>query len=52
MMGEGHVNEVNKEGGWKKGDTFIFWGSGGEQVRAMREGIGSCKLRSWGMDHC
>ena len=40
MMGEGHVNEVNKEGGWKKSDSFILWGSRREQVRAAREGIG------------
>ena len=51
-MGEGHVDEVNKEGGWKKGDTFIFWGSRGEQVRVTRESIGSCKLGSWDIDHC
>ena len=52
MVGEGHVDEVNKKGGWKKGDTFIFWSSRGEQVRVTRESIGSCKLGSWDMDHC
>ena len=51
-VGEGHVNEVNKEGGWKKGDTFIFWSSRGEQVRVTREGIRSHKLGSWDMDYC
>ena len=50
-MGEGHVDEVNKEGGWKKGDTFIFWGSRGEQVKVTRKSIRSCKLGSWDMDH-
>ena len=52
MMREGHVDEVDKEGGWKKGDTFILWGSRGEQVRVTRVGIGSHKLGLWDMDHC
>ena len=51
MVGEGRVNEVNKEGGWKKGDSFILWGSRREQVRVVREGIRSHKLGSWDMDH-
>ena len=51
-MGEGHVNEVNKERGWKKGDSFILKGSRREQVRAVKEGIRFYKLGSWNMDHC
>ena len=30
LVGEGGVDEVNKEGRWKKGDSFIFRGSGRE----------------------
>ena len=51
-VGEESVDEVNEEGGWEKGDTFIFWSSRGKQVRAMREGIRSCKLGSWDVDYC
>ena len=50
-MGEGCVNEVNEEGRGKKGNPFIFWHSGGEQIRVMREGIGSCKVGSQDMNH-
>ena len=52
MVREGSVNKVNKEEGWKKGDTFIFWSSRGEQVRATREDVRSCELGSRDMDHC
>ena len=50
-MGEGCVNKVSKKGRWKKDDPFVFWHSGGEQIRAMREGIRSCKVGSQDMNH-
>ena len=52
MVGEGHVDEVNEKRGWKKGDSFVFWHSRGEQIRSMREGVRPCKLGSQDMDHC
>ena len=52
MVGEGHVDEVNEERRWKKGNSFVFWCSKGEQIRSTREGVRSCELGSWNVDHC
>ena len=50
-MGEGCINEVNKEGRGKKGNPFVFWCSGEKQIRAMREGVGSHEVGSWNVNH-
>ena len=50
-MGEGDVVEVNEEGRGKKGNPFIFWHSGGEQIRAMRGGVRSHEVGSQNMDY-
>ena len=50
-MGEGCVDEVNKKGRRKKGNPFVFWCSGGKQIRAMKESVGSHKVGSQNMNH-
>ena len=50
-MGEGDVDEVNEEGRGKKGNPFIFWRSGWEQIRVMRGDIRSREVGSQNMDH-
>ena len=50
-MEEGCIDEVNEEGRRKKGNPFIVQCSGGEQIRAMREGIGSYEVGSWNVNH-
>ena len=50
-MGEGSVDEINKEGRGKKGNPFILWCGGGEWIKATREGIGSHEVRSQNMNH-
>ena len=50
-MREGCVDKVNEERRWKKGNPFIFWHSGGGQIRATREGIRSHEMESWNMNH-
>ena len=51
VMGEGSVDEINKEGRGKKGNPFILWCGGGEWIKATREGIGSHEVRSQNMNH-
>ena len=51
MMGEGHVDEINEEGRGEKGNPFVFWCSGGEQIRMMRKSVGSHKMGSQNMNH-
>ena len=51
MMGEGHVDEINEEGRGEKGNPFVFWCSGGEQIRMMRKSVGSHKMGSQNVNH-
>ena len=50
-MGEGCVDEMNEEGRREKGNPFIVWCSGGEQIRVTRESIGSHEVGSRNVDH-
>ena len=50
-MGEKCVNEVNKEERGKKGNPFVFWHSGGKQIRVTREGIRSREVGSRNVNH-
>ena len=40
-VGEGGIDEVNKEGRWKEGDVVIVGVIRGEKVRSVGEGIGT-----------
>ena len=50
-MGEGGVNEIDKEGWWKEGDVSVVGIICGEEVRLAGEGIGSSKKFAGNMDH-
>ena len=40
-VGEGGVDEVNKEGWWEEGDVGVIGVVRREEVRAAREGVGA-----------
>ena len=48
MVEEGGVDEVDKEGWRKEGDSIICVR---EKVQAAGEGVGSSQEFSWDMDH-
>ena len=50
-VGEGGVNEVDKEGQWEEGDIGIVRVIRGEEVGAAGEGVGTSKKLSGDVDH-
>ena len=50
-VGEGGVNQVNKEGRWEEGDVSVVGVVRGEEVGSAREGIGTSKKFAGDMDH-
>ena len=50
-VGEGSVNQVNKEGRWKEGDISVVRVIRGEEVRTAGKGVGSSKELSGDVDH-
>ena len=50
-VGEGGVDEINKEGRRKEGDIGVVGIIGGEEVGSAREGIGTSEEFAGYMDH-
>ena len=50
-VGEGGVDQVDKEGRWKKGDISVVGIVRGEEIRAAGEGIRTSKEFAGDMDH-
>ena len=50
-VGEGGVNEIDKEGWRKEGDVGVVGVIRGEEVRSAGEGVGSSKKFAGNMDH-
>ena len=50
-MGEGGVDEIDKEGGRKEGDIGVVGIIRGEEVGSAGEGVGSSKKFAGNMDH-
>ena len=51
VVGEGGVDEVDKEGRREEGDVSIIRIIGREEVGSVREGVGSSEKFSGNMDH-
>ena len=51
VVGEGGVNQVDKEGRWEEGDVSVVRIVRGEEVGSAREGIGTSKKFTRDMDH-
>ena len=51
VVGEGGVNQVNKEGWWQEGDIGIVRVISGEKIRVAGEGVGTSKEFAGDMDH-
>ena len=50
-MGEGGVDEIDKEGGRKEGDVSVVGIICGEEVGSAGEGVRSSKKFAGGVDH-
>ena len=50
-MGEGHVDNIDKERWGKESNPIVVIIRMGKEVRAMREGLGAGEEFSWDVDH-
>ena len=50
VMGQGYIDDVDKEGRGKESDSIVVVGLE-KEIRAAGEGIWACKKLSWDVDH-
>ena len=50
-VGEGHINNIDKEGWRKESNSIIVIVGVGKEVRTAKEGIRAGKEFAWDMDH-